>query len=169
MIRNIPNKYTQRMLIEQLDRENPGCYDFLYLPIDFKNNCNVGYAFVNMVSTDFLPAFHATLHNNRWERFNSEKVCEIAYARIQGLEQLLDHFKNSSLLAEDKKVRPVILLNGHYVPFPDPDVVIRVASSGTHKFLVTFVIFFFLFCFKCCLYCFPHICVLLYSDDPAYL
>jgi len=137
MIRNIPNKYTQRMLIEQLDRENPGCYDFLYLPIDFKNTCNVGYAFVNMVSTDFLPAFYATLHNKRWERFNSEKVCEIAYARIQGLEQLLDHFKNSSLLAEDKKVRPVILLNGHYVPFPDPDVVIRVATSGTHKYLVT--------------------------------
>ena len=146
MIRNIPNKYTQRMLIEQLDRENPGCYDFLYLPIDFKNNCNVGYAFVNMVSTDFLPAFYATLHNKRWERFNSEKVCEIAYARIQGLEQLLDHFKNSSLLAEDKKVRPVILLNGHYVPFPDPDVVIRVASSGSHKFLVTFVIVYIRFC-----------------------
>jgi len=137
MIRNIPNKYTQRMLIEQLDRENPGCYDFLYLPIDFKNNCNVGYAFVNMVSTDFLPAFYASLHNKRWERFNSEKVCEIAYARIQGLEQLLDHFKNSSLLAEDKKVRPVILLNGRYVPFPDPDVLIRVGSNGPHKFLIT--------------------------------
>jgi len=136
MIRNIPNKYTQRMLIEQY-RENPGCYDFLYLPIDFKNNCNVGYAFVNMVSTDFLPAFYASLHNKRWERFNSEKVCEIAYARIQGLEQLLEHFKNSSLLAEDKKVRPVILLNGRYVPFPDPDVVIRVGSSGNHKFLLT--------------------------------
>jgi len=137
MIRNIPNKYTQRMLIEQLDRENPGCYDFLYLPIDFKNNCNVGYAFVNMVNTDYLPAFYASLHNKRWERFNSEKVCEIAYARIQGLEQLLEHFKNSSLLAEDKKVRPVILLNGRYVPFPDPDVVIRVGSSGPHKYLMT--------------------------------
>jgi len=125
------------MLIEQLDRENPGCYDFLYLPIDFKNNCNVGYAFVNMVNTDFLPSFYASLHNKRWERFNSEKVCEIAYARIQGLEQLLDHFKNSSLLTEDKKVRPVILLNGRYVPFPDPDVVIKVASNGPLKYLVT--------------------------------
>jgi len=90
-----------------------------------------------MVNTDYLPAFYASLHNKRWERFNSEKVCEIAYARIQGLEQLLDHFKNSSLLAEDKKVRPVILLNGRYVPFPDPDVVIRVGSSGPQKFLVT--------------------------------
>lgn len=36
MIKNIPNKYTQKMLIQAIDRNFAGTYDFLYLPIDFK-------------------------------------------------------------------------------------------------------------------------------------
>ena len=36
MIKNIPNKYTQKMLLEEIDRNHFGAYDFFYLPIDFK-------------------------------------------------------------------------------------------------------------------------------------
>lgn len=140
MIRNIPNKYTQAMLRAQIDRASPGCYDFLYLPVDFRNRCNVGYAFVNVVAPARVPALYAALHRQRWECFRSEKVCELAYARIQGLDQLLGHFKNSSLLAEDKDVRPVILLNGRYVPFPDPSVPVRVLTTATGKVFVAFVL-----------------------------
>ena len=31
-----------------------------------------------------------------WDRYNSEKICELAYARIQGTTNLMDHFQNSS-------------------------------------------------------------------------
>ena len=36
MIRNIPNKYTQEMMIALLDVNYKGLYDFFYLPIDLK-------------------------------------------------------------------------------------------------------------------------------------
>ena len=59
MIKNIPNKYTQRMLLQTLDRTYDGTYDFFYLPIDFKNRCNVGYAFLNFKDYKTIVKFHA--------------------------------------------------------------------------------------------------------------
>ncbi|KAF5838586.1 RNA recognition motif 2-domain-containing protein [Dunaliella salina] len=132
MIKNIPNKYTQKMLLATVDEQFKGTYDFFYLPIDFKNKCNVGYAFINMVQPiDIIPLMHR-FNNRKWERFNSEKVCSISYARIQGRAALVQHFQNSSLMHEDKRCRPILFtvednaaVAGEQEAFPTP------SHSGT--------------------------------------
>ncbi|KAL6899119.1 hypothetical protein ACP4OV_005777 [Aristida adscensionis] len=123
MIKNIPNKYTSKMLLAAIDENHKGTYDFIYLPIDFKNKCNVGYAFINMTNPQHIIPFYQTFNGKKWEKFNSEKVASLAYARIQGKSALIAHFQNSSLMNEDKRCRPILFHSdgpnaGDQEPFP---------------------------------------------------
>ena len=72
---------------------------------------------------EYIPALYQRFHAKKWERFNSEKVCHISYARIQGKANLVTHFQNSSLLHEDKRCRPILFRSdgataGEQEPFP---------------------------------------------------
>ncbi|KAL8161671.1 hypothetical protein V2J09_013160 [Rumex salicifolius] len=118
MIKNIPNKYSQKLLLNMLDnhcihyneqKKKPlSSYDFVYLPIDFNNKCNVGYGFVNMTSPEAALRLHKSFHQQHWEVFNSRKICEVTYARVQGLEALKEHFKNSKFACETEEYLPVV-------------------------------------------------------------
>ena len=109
MIKNIPNKYTQKLLMDAIDKNNKDSYNFFYLPIDFKNKCNVGYAFVNFVKPAALYKFYKEFNGKKWYRFNSEKVCSIAYGRVQGFDSLVEHFKTSNVMNQmDPRLKPVI-------------------------------------------------------------
>ena len=100
MIRNIPNKYTKELMLETIDEEFHDAYDFFYLPIDFKNNCNVGYAFINFKELQYIKPFFEKFNMKKWAHFKSEKICEIKYARIQGKTECEEHFKDSSLMKQ---------------------------------------------------------------------
>lgn len=93
------------MLLERIDAKHAGRYDFFYLPIDLKNNCNVGYAFINMSDPLFVVSLHGDLQGQTWERFNSEKICELTYGRIQGKPALVDNFQSAVDL---RKVKPAV-------------------------------------------------------------
>ncbi|GLJ12887.1 hypothetical protein SUGI_0199850 [Cryptomeria japonica] len=121
MVRNIPNKYSQPQLIKLLDEhclqqnsqksvsnnEVESAYDFVYLPVDFKNRCNLGYGFVNFTSVKGAVRFYKARHLKMWERFNSSKFCEINYARLQGKAALEEHFLNSTFPCNMEKYLPV--------------------------------------------------------------
>jgi len=123
MVRNIPNKYNQQMLLEEVNVRHQGTYDFFYLPIDFKNRCNVGYCFINFLEPKFIIPFVREFNGQRWMSFNSEKICAVTFARIQGRAAMISRFQNSSLLEKDNEYRPLLFYSsgpekGQPEPFP---------------------------------------------------
>eukprot|EP00826_Nyctotherus_ovalis_P039981 TRINITY_DN3886_c0_g1_i5.p1 TRINITY_DN3886_c0_g1~~TRINITY_DN3886_c0_g1_i5.p1 ORF type:complete len:365 (+),score=88.07 TRINITY_DN3886_c0_g1_i5:779-1873(+) len=112
MIKNIPNKYNQKMLLKTINENHRNTYDFFYLPIDFKNRCNVGYAFINFKHPCFIADFYLEFNGKKWRKFNSEKICSITYGRVQGLKALIEHFKTSSVMVQtDSRLKPLIFDN----------------------------------------------------------
>jgi len=115
MIRNIPNRYTQRELIMELeDLGFTGTFDFLYIPLDKGTMSNVGYAFVNFVEPAWAEKCMAAFQNYRFKRHRkiSGKIATISVAHIQGLEANLAHYENAAVnTAKLKQRRPVIMAN----------------------------------------------------------
>ncbi|EFX00571.1 meiosis protein [Grosmannia clavigera kw1407] len=122
MLRNIPNKVDQRMLKAIVDESSWGKYDFMYLRIDFANDCNVGYAFINFADPLDIIDFAKARDNQR-----CDKVAEISYA---SRDCLVQKFRNSSVMLEAPHYRPKLYytvngtnpdMAGQEEEFPGPD------------------------------------------------
>ncbi|KAL2887144.1 Meiosis protein mei2 [Ceratocystis lukuohia] len=112
MLRNIPNKVDQAWLKRFLDETSWGRYDFMYLRIDFANNCK--------------------------NCFKSDKVAEVSYAALQGRDALVAKFRNSVVMLEAPHYRPKLFytqegpmgcLVGEEEAFPEPDNDIKMRRS----------------------------------------
>lgn len=133
MLRNLPNMVDTVALKEMLDHTSKGHYDFTYLRVDFSNNCNVGYAFINFVRPEFITHFVKHRVGRPWKCFGSKKIAEVSYATIQGQDCLVAKFRNSSVMQEFSGFRPKVFYNvdstdipvgkepGDEAPFPEPD------------------------------------------------
>jgi len=117
MIRNIPNRYTQRELITELeDLGFGGTFDFLYLPLDKGTMANVGYAFVNFVEHSWAERCMASFQGYcfRKHRRHSRKVAAVSVAHIQGLEANLMHYESAAVnTAKLKQRRPLVVPSAH--------------------------------------------------------
>merc|ERR1740130_1979356 len=124
MLRNMPNNYTRDMLLELADSMGfAGCYDFAYLPVDFKSQAGLGYAFINFVSTaEAQRCFDCFEGFSEW-KVPSEKVCTVTWGSpYQGLEAHIERYQNSPVMHHSipDDWKPVLLGQGVRLDFPAP-------------------------------------------------
>jgi RNA recognition motif-containing protein len=129
MLRNLPNNYSRAMLLELLDAEGfVGTYDFVYLPIDFRMQASLGYAFVNFVTAD--DAEYSRTHLEGFSKWmvRSDKVMAVTWAEPhQGLIQHLERYRNSPVMHDSvpDEWKPVVFVGTERAPFPPPTQAIR--------------------------------------------
>ena len=110
MIKNIPNKYTIPSFLEEINKYFKNTYDIFYLPIDYINKCNLGFAFINFVEPLHIILFYELYRGKKWKKFKSGKKCELLYAKYQGRKELISHFEKGKVLTfENEDKRPLIL------------------------------------------------------------
>jgi len=105
-----------------------GAYDFVYLRIDFKSACNVGYAFINFSDVHGMIALLDKIERRCWVGYRSTKAAEISYATIQGREALIQKFRNSSVMQETPFCRPRLFLT-----FADAELTGKLRSAGIEQ------------------------------------
>jgi hypothetical protein len=111
-----------------LDEQCFGTYDFVYLRIDFKSGCNVGYAFINFANVQGMINLIDNVERRYWAGYRSNKAAEISYATIQGREALIQKFRNSSVMQETPFCRPRLFLT-----YIDSEITGKLRSTGTEQ------------------------------------
>ena len=91
IIRNIPNKYTISLLLDELNKNFEYKFDIVYLPQDYINNSNLGFGFINFVNHMHLILFYDEFVGKKWNCFNSKKRCQLAYSKYQGKTELMKY------------------------------------------------------------------------------
>lgn len=108
MMRNIPNKYTQRMLLTEVNEAGfLGTFDFIYLPIDPETSANRGYCFLNFIAPGSAWLFKMTYEGRAMNHFNSNKVVSVNPATLQGFEANYAHYAAARVNRGDPTARPL--------------------------------------------------------------
>jgi hypothetical protein len=92
MIRHIACSYTQEQVMSFLDEAGfNGKYNFVYLPSNPAKNANLGYAFVNFVSAEYVDKCKEKLDGRVFGTSCTQKKCSVALAHMQGYSMISRH------------------------------------------------------------------------------
>ena len=135
MLRNVPYDARQRGVLTVIEEEGfQGLFDFFYAPLDFKSKNNLGYAFVNLKSLQIAKDFFKRFDGRRVaSRPGWDKPLRVCWARVQGLEANIDHYRNSPVNEMPSEFKPMLFdLDGEPAPFPAPDVAREESRRSCH-------------------------------------
>merc|ERR1719330_98878 len=130
MLRNMPNNYTRAMVQELLESNgfDSSTYNFLYLPIDFRTNVALGYAFVDLVHPRLVERFWKVFDGFSSWAIPSRKRCFVSWCKPdQGRQAHIERYRNSPVMHDSvpDEYKPLLLENGRRVPFPKATRAIR--------------------------------------------
>jgi len=116
MIKNIPNRVSREELLYRIQSEMPsGSFNFLYMPIDFNNRLNFGYAFINMTNDMYIDLFNLSFNK---KRIFDGKLLDIVIARVQGFTANINRLISSPVLSTaDDESLPLIFHGDIQIPF----------------------------------------------------
>ena len=115
MIKNIPNKFNQEYILNIINQNFKGTFDVFVLPTDINKFKNFGYAFINFTSRYYIPYFYFMFNGNMWFGTNSQKICELAYSKVQGKAALLEHYPSKIVFCNDEALE-VTPEQGYIIP-----------------------------------------------------
>ena len=109
MIKNIPNKYSFKSLLEEINCQFKNKFDILYLPLDNSNDCNLGFAFINLIDPMHIIQFYDYLRGKKWKKFKSDKICELVFAKVQGKQNLIKHIEKNVVIKSAEEKKPFVI------------------------------------------------------------
>jgi len=124
MLRNVPYHEGQTGVYRLLEDQGfRGKFDFFYAPIDFNSGNNLGYAFINFRKPEEVEEFFTRMDGLRVKQEGWQKELRVCWARVQGLCQNIEHYRNSPVNEMPPPFRPMLFeSDGSQIPFPRPDV-----------------------------------------------
>jgi hypothetical protein len=132
-LKNLPPNCTLSSVQATLDQEGfSGYYNFIHVPVNFRNRTSLGYAQVNLLDHSLSEMFcqHFTGFTN-WATDTSS--CELLgcvadfTASHQGIDTLIERYRNSPLMHESvpDEFKPALFGNSMRIQFPAPTMRIK--------------------------------------------
>lgn len=127
---NIPSYYDKKHIKDLLNKHQLK-YDFLHVPLDFKDKAALGYAVINFETRAERVRFDNSFSGfSAWEPDahgrKSPKVCEIKEPLVSGKEANIGNNRNSFVMKmKDDDFHPEVFVDGERMPFPKPTKTIK--------------------------------------------